>query len=124
MFNNELSIDELKKLQWKIMQDVSASALIPLMRIGDELGLFNVLGRKGPCTESDFSNYAKIDQRYAREWLLAMCAAGYVSHTDRVSKFRQTHHATHTKDSCRVTTTAWRHAFLRFYLVVQPRSER
>ena len=87
MFNKELSIDELKKLQWKIMQDVSASALIPLMRIGDELGLFNVLGRKGPCTESEFSNYAKIDQRYAREWLLAMCAAGYVSHTDRVSKF-------------------------------------
>ena len=87
MFNKELSIDELKKLQWKIMQDVSASALIPLMRIGDELGLFNVLGKKGPCTESDFSNYAKIDQRYAREWLLAMCAAGYVSHTDRVSKF-------------------------------------
>ena len=87
MFNKELSIDKLKKLQWKIMQDVSASALIPLMRIGDELGLFNVLGRKGPCTESEFSNYAKIDQRYAREWLLAMCAAGYVSHTDRVSKF-------------------------------------
>ena len=50
MFNKELSIDELKKFQWKIMQDVSASALIPLMRIGDELGLFNVLGRKGPCT--------------------------------------------------------------------------
>ena len=87
MFKKELSIDELKKLQWKIMQDVSASALIPLMRIGDELGLFHVLGRKGPCTESEFSNYAKIDQRYAREWLLAMCAAGYVSHTDRVSKF-------------------------------------
>ena len=63
MFNKELSIDELKKLQWKIMQDVSASALIPLMRIGDELGLFNVLGRKGPCKESEYYNYAKICAR-------------------------------------------------------------
>ena len=87
MTENKLSIEKLKNLQWKIMQDVSASALIPLMRIGDELGLFIVLGKKGPCTESEFSNFAKIDQRYAKEWLLAMCAAGYVSHSDEVTKF-------------------------------------
>ena len=87
MTENKLSIEKLKNLQWKIMQDVSASALIPLMRIGDELGLFIVLGKQGPCTESEFSNFAKIDQRYAKEWLLAMCSAGYVSHSDEVSKF-------------------------------------
>lgn len=87
MIEQELSIEKLKSLQWKIMQDISASALIPLMRIGDELGLFIVLGKQGPCTESEFSNYAEIDQRYAREWLLAMCASGYISHTDSVSKF-------------------------------------
>ena len=87
MTENKLSIEKLKNLQWKIMQDVSASALIPLMRIGDELGLFIVLGKQGPCTESEFSNFAKIDQRYAKEWLLAMCAAGYVSHSDEVTKF-------------------------------------
>ena len=69
MTENKLSIEKLKNLQWKIMQDVSASALIPLMRIGDELGLFIVLGKQGPCTESEFSNFAKIDQRYAKEWL-------------------------------------------------------
>ena len=40
MIEQELSIEKLKSLQWKIMQDISASALIPLMRIGDELGLF------------------------------------------------------------------------------------
>ena len=87
MTENKISIEKLKNLQWKIMQDVSASALIPLMRIGDELGLFIVLGKQGPCTESEFSNFAKIDQRYAKEWLLAMCAAGYISHSDEVSKF-------------------------------------
>mgnify|MGYP004042464979 CR=1 FL=1 len=48
---------------------------------------FFVLGKQGPCTESEFSNYAEIDQRYAREWLLAMCASGYISHTESVSKF-------------------------------------
>ena len=55
MTKKNLSIEKLKSLQWKIMQDVSASALIPLMRIDDELGLFIVLGKQGPCTKSVFS---------------------------------------------------------------------
>ncbi len=90
MSNQELSLEKLKKLQWKIMQDVSASALIPLMRIGDELNLFKILGTYGPCSEKEFSDFAKIDNRYAREWLYGMCAADYISHSDSVTKFYMT----------------------------------
>ena len=76
---DNLDIDALKKLQWKIMQNVAASALIPLMRIGDHLGLFATLESTGPASAVDFAAAANIDARYAREWLLALSAAGYVT---------------------------------------------
>ena len=87
MYLKELDSEKLKKLQWQIMQNVAASAIIPLMRIGDELGLFKVLADNGPCTDEEFSNLAKIDNRYGREWLLALCAAGYCSADEDVNKF-------------------------------------
>ena len=40
MLDTNLDVEKLKKLQFKIMKDVAASALIPLMRIGDQLGSF------------------------------------------------------------------------------------
>ena len=43
MSKPELNLEALKKLQLKVMQDVSASAIIPLMRIGDQLGIFKYL---------------------------------------------------------------------------------
>jgi hypothetical protein len=48
-----VDIEKTRKLQYKIMQDIAAGALIPMMRIGDELGLFKKLNEFGPCT-SDF----------------------------------------------------------------------
>jgi ubiquinone/menaquinone biosynthesis C-methylase UbiE len=83
----KLDIDTLKKLQWKIMENVAASALIPLMRIGDELGLFATLQSIGPASAEALANAASIDARYAREWLLALSAAGYVTYTDADDTF-------------------------------------
>ena len=38
-----VDIEKTRKLQYKIMQDIAAGALIPMMRIGDELDLFKKL---------------------------------------------------------------------------------
>ena len=38
-----VDIEKTRKLQYKVMQDIAAGALIPMMRIGDELGLFKKL---------------------------------------------------------------------------------
>lgn len=77
----------LRALQWSIMENVSACSILPLMRIGDELGLFAALAEAGPCSSSDFADAAGIDERYAREWLYALCAAGYCSHDDAFETF-------------------------------------
>ena len=84
-----IAIDKskLRALQWSIMETVSACSILPLMRIGDELGLFAALAEAGPCSCQAFADAAGIDERYAREWLHALCAAGYCSHDDDVETF-------------------------------------
>ena len=79
--------DQLRKLQWSIMEQVSACSILPLMRIGDELNLFFTLAENGPCSISVFSEIAGIDERYAREWLYAMCAANYCCHDKEFQNF-------------------------------------
>ena len=78
---------KLRQLQWKIMENVAASALIPLMQIGDELGLFTALHKVGPTSSEEFSKTAGIDERYGREWLLALSAAGYATYKPEDNKF-------------------------------------
>lgn len=79
--------DKLRKLQWSIMEHVSACSILPLMRIGDELNLFFTLAENGPCSIAVFSKTAGIDERYAREWLYAMCAANYCCHDEEFENF-------------------------------------
>ena len=69
MLDTNLDVEKLKKLQFKIMKDVAASALIPLMRIGDQLGLFQKLSELGPVNSKKFAEDASVDERYLREWL-------------------------------------------------------
>ena len=73
---DEIDRNSLRDMQMKIMENVAASALIPLMRIGDELGLFTVLADGGPMDIPSFASAANIDERYCEEWVLAMSAAG------------------------------------------------
>ena len=60
---------KLRKLQWWIMEHVSACSILPFMRIGDELNLFFHLAENSPCSSKAFAQIAGVDERYAREWL-------------------------------------------------------
>ena len=85
--DNMKNIEKIKILQSKIMKDIAAGALIPMMRIGDELDLFNKLYTIGPCTYQNFSKEIKLDERYIKEWLLALSAAGYISYNKSKKRF-------------------------------------
>ena len=87
MLDTNLDVEKLKKLQFKIMQDVAASALIPLMRIGDQLGLFQKLAALGPITSKKLAEEAKVDERYLREWLYALSATDFVSYDGEKKEF-------------------------------------
>ena len=80
-------LQKIKELQVKIMKDIAAGALIPMMRIGDELDLFTKLYKIGPTTYKDFSKKINLDERYIKEWLLALCAAGYIIYDEKDENF-------------------------------------
>ncbi len=90
MENKEINPETLKKLQLKIMQDVSASAIIPLMRIGDQLGIFKKLSEIGEVSSNELAKATALDERYLREWLYAVSAAGFATYNAEIKKFSLT----------------------------------
>jgi SAM-dependent methyltransferase len=71
----------------KVLGDSSATFATTLAAIGDRLGLFKTLADGGPATSADLSARAKIDERYAREWLGGMTNAGYLVHDPATGRF-------------------------------------
>ena len=84
---SQINPDKLKELQLKVMQDVSASAIIPLMRIGDQLGIFKHLSELGEVSSESLAKVSNLDERYLREWLYAMSAAGFANYDSNKKKF-------------------------------------
>lgn len=75
-------IDEtrLNELVGRVLGDLGGAVSVPLVRIGDSLGLYDTLKRIGPATAEDVAGAAGCAPRYVREWLSAQAASGYVHH--------------------------------------------
>jgi 2-polyprenyl-3-methyl-5-hydroxy-6-metoxy-1,4-benzoquinol methylase len=52
------------------------------VHIGDQLGLYDLLHRRGPLTVAEVAEASGMHQRYAREWLEQQTVAGLVDTTD------------------------------------------
>jgi len=48
--------------------------------MGDRLGLYRALDEHGPGTSAQIAAKSGLDERYVREWLSAVAAAGYVDY--------------------------------------------
>src|SRR5207244_8282473 len=62
----------------RVLGDTGGANAVLLATIGDRLGLFKTLPGHGPATSGEFAQRAGIDERYGREWLSGMTAAGYL----------------------------------------------
>lgn len=74
----------------KMLSDLGAAFIVPLVRIGDELGLYRVLQECGPVTPSELAVRTGTAERYIREWLSAHAAAGYLEYQPADGRFRMT----------------------------------
>lgn len=63
----------------RVLGDTSATATLALSLIGDRLGLFRSLA-DGPATSPELAERTGTQERYVREWLAGMYAAGYLTH--------------------------------------------
>ena len=82
-----LDMGKLQSFAFKVVGDVTAQQMGPLSTIGDRLGLFRTLATSGPLTSAEFADRAKINERYAREWLSAMACHGYIDYDDASKAF-------------------------------------
>lgn len=75
-------IDESKLHEFvgKMLNDIGGAFSVPLVRIGDELGLYKLIKENGPIRTSDLAKKAGIAERYAREWLAAQASSGYITY--------------------------------------------
>ena len=76
------TIDEtqLNELLGRVIGDLGGLVTAPLVLIGDRLGLFRALDGAGALSSPELAKRTDLDERYVREWLLTMAAAGYLSY--------------------------------------------
>ena len=69
-----MSLDEtrLHTLLGKMVNDMGAAAVAPLVILGDKLGLYKSLAAAGPLSTEDLAEQTGTTERYVREW----CANG------------------------------------------------
>ena len=61
-----------------VLGDAAGLMASTLATLGDRLGLFKALAAGGPATPGELAGAAAVNERYAREWLRGMRAAGYL----------------------------------------------
>lgn len=71
---------KLNDLVGRLLGDVGGAVSLPLVRIGDALGLYKTLKEIGPASAEDIAEATGCAVRYVREWLSAQAASGYVHH--------------------------------------------
>lgn len=78
--------DRLNAFVGKMVGDMAAAMSGALVITGAKLGLYKALDQ-GPATSEDLAGRAGIAERYAREWLSAQAASGYVDYDPATGLF-------------------------------------
>ena len=76
----QIDEDKLNELVGRILGDLGGAVSVPLVRIGDALGLYGKLREIGPASAEALAEATGCAPRYVREWLSAQAASGYVRH--------------------------------------------
>jgi SAM-dependent methyltransferase len=71
----------------RTMGDAAGMMAGVLAMLGDRLGLFAALAEDGPADSAELAARAEVSERYTREWLHGMHAAGYLTIDRESGKF-------------------------------------
>lgn len=78
---------KLEAFMGKMVGDMGAALSGSLVITGVKLGLYRTLAEIGPATSHELAERAGISDRYAREWLSAQAASGFVDYDDAAGTF-------------------------------------
>ncbi|MBV8796643.1 MAG: methyltransferase domain-containing protein [Hyphomicrobiales bacterium] len=84
-----MMFDQIKLNQFigKILGDLGGAFSVPMVGIGDKLGLYKALNEHGPMTPAELAAKTNVAERYAREWLSHQAASGYLEYDSATGKF-------------------------------------
>jgi len=82
-----VDIERVQGFAGKVLGDLAGTMATVLAILGDRLGLFDALAEAGPATSAELAERAGVSERYAREWLHGMHAAGYLEHDREHTSF-------------------------------------
>jgi 2-polyprenyl-3-methyl-5-hydroxy-6-metoxy-1,4-benzoquinol methylase len=78
---------KLNEFVGRILGDLGGAFSVPMVRIGDRLGLYRRLHESGPMTAPKLARKAGIAERYTREWLSHQAASGYLEYDAAAGAF-------------------------------------
>jgi SAM-dependent methyltransferase len=90
-----MAIDEaaLNEFIGRAVGDMSAAFSVPLILIGDKLGLYRAMAGAGPMTPAALAAATGTHERYIREWLCNSAASGYTTYDPATGTFTLTEEA-------------------------------
>jgi SAM-dependent methyltransferase len=71
----------------KLLGQFSGTMTVLLASLGDRLGLFKNLAAHGPATAAELARRTGLNERYLREWLGGLAAAGYLTYDSASRRF-------------------------------------
>src|SRR3954469_3839006 len=88
--HNTINEANLNALVGGILQDLGGAFSVPLVQIGESLGLYQALSENGPLTSGELAARTGLKERYLREWLAAQAASKYITFEPAAEKFSMT----------------------------------
>jgi len=79
--------DKLMGLVFKAVDEVGATLNAALVVMGDRLGYYQALADDGPATPGELAERTNTSEHYAREWLNAQAAGGYVEYDPSTGRY-------------------------------------
>jgi SAM-dependent methyltransferase len=79
--------EKLNAFLGRMLGDLGAVASGALVLLGDRLGLFKAMGVNERVTSTALAARAGVSERYVREWLAALAAAGYADYDEPADAF-------------------------------------
>ena len=87
MTTREIDGGRMEALAGRMIADLGGAWSVPLVRMGERLGLYRSLHGDGPATSAELAGRLGLDERYVREWLGHQAASGYVEYEPETARF-------------------------------------
>jgi 2-polyprenyl-3-methyl-5-hydroxy-6-metoxy-1,4-benzoquinol methylase len=83
----QIDTDKLMAFVFRAVEEVGAALNCALVVMGDRLGYYRDLAAHGPTTPADLAGRTGTAEPYAREWLNAQAAGGFVDHDAATGRY-------------------------------------